>query len=294
MRLAQGRDPGDGIRRGHAGREVELEIGVRRGPEREDPGLGRGHGQAARRCEAVEDEVEGERELQVVVAATEPTVMTDRHGHLGHVRMGLGEARRHRGRSGQVRTLGRLVLEQVLAEPEDPAAQDVQGVVGQLERHATVTQDAHHAIHVGEGRRPGIAPPGEDRGRPRMAEHRRPGGHDRRPQRRRPGAGRCRAIDVVDDGVDHRVEELVLVADVAVQGHRVDRESLGDPPHAHGVEALLVGQVDRGGHDAGAAQAGTRPATGGRAWGVGAGHRRDSTGLTTYGVDGNLRRRPTV
>ena len=27
---------------------------------------------------------------------------------------------------------------------------------------------------------------------------------------------------------------------------------------------------------------------------VGAGHGGDSTGLTTYGVDGNLRRRPTV
>ena len=48
------------------------------------------------------------------------------------------------------------------------------------------------------------------------------------------------------DGVEHEVEQLSLARHVGVQRHRPDAEALGDSSHRDRVEALGVGQVDRG------------------------------------------------
>ena len=55
-----------------------------------------------------------------------------------------------------------------------------------------------------------------------------------------------RVLDLARDEVDHSDEDLVLVRDVVVERHRLDAEVLGEPAHAERVDALAVGEVDRG------------------------------------------------
>ena len=81
--------------------------------------------------EAVEDQIEAERELELVVARAEHAVVADRRRQLGD-RAGTG--RPSAGEDGVVLRAGAgrgRVLEQVLVEAEDAAAQDMDGVVGQ-------------------------------------------------------------------------------------------------------------------------------------------------------------------
>ena len=92
------------------------------------------------------------------------------------------------------------------------------------------------------------------------------GGGASRFVRRGPGAHRVAPVgpgrrrDAGDHGVAHAVEQVVLVPDVAVQRHRVDAERLAQPTHAQPVEAVAVGRVDRGPHDAVAGQRALRGA----------------------------------
>ena len=57
---------------------------------------------------------------------------------------------------------------------------------------------------------------------------------------------RRRIVDLADDDVDDAVEQVVLVADVAVEGHRLDAELLAELAHAQGLDPAPVGEVDRG------------------------------------------------
>src|SRR4051794_8012348 len=50
-------------------------------------------------------------------------------------------------------------------------------------------------------------------------------------------------------GVDHRVEQLVLAAEVAVQRHGADAEVVGEAAHAERLEPVAVEQLERGGGD---------------------------------------------
>lgn len=82
--------------------------------------------------QTLDDEVQPERELEIVVAAAKRAVVSCRYGQPGHVRVG-GEEPRHllRGRSLARRWLG--VVERVLREAEQPATEHVQCMVGHLE-----------------------------------------------------------------------------------------------------------------------------------------------------------------
>src|SRR5689334_22312244 len=79
---------------------------------------------AEQAVEAVEDEVERERELGVVVARYKGTGVGDREGHLDGVRMGGAELAGEFGRRLGIEIRG--IVEQRLREPEHPAAEDVQ------------------------------------------------------------------------------------------------------------------------------------------------------------------------
>ncbi len=54
-----------------------------------------------------------------------------------------------------------------------------------------------------------------------------------------------RPFDLADDQLDEAVEQVVLVPDVPVEGHRVDPELLAELAHAQRVEPVAVGQLHR-------------------------------------------------
>ena len=58
-----------------------------------------------------------------------------------------------------------------------------------------------------------------------------------------PGGG---SLDLADDDLDDAIEQVVLVADVAVEGHRVDAELLAELAHAQRLDAAPIGEVDGG------------------------------------------------
>ena len=49
-------------------------------------------------------------------------------------------------------------------------------------------------------------------------------------------------VELADDGVDHAVEQRLLVGDVVVQRHRLDPELLAEPAHRQRAETLVVGE----------------------------------------------------
>jgi hypothetical protein len=53
------------------------------------------------------------------------------------------------------------------------------------------------------------------------------------------------AHSLMEDDVGQAIEQVVLVADVAVERHRLDPEALAELAHADGVDPALVGQVHR-------------------------------------------------
>src|SRR5918996_3172537 len=55
-----------------------------------------------------------------------------------------------------------------------------------------------------------------------------------------------RRVDLPDDDVDHPVEQLVLVGDVLVQGHRDDAELFGQVAHAERLDTTVIGQGQGG------------------------------------------------
>jgi hypothetical protein len=68
-----------------------------------------------------------------------------------------------------------------------------------------------------------------------------------RPQPPAPVVGeRLRHQHLAADLVEHQVQQLVLAGHVGVGSHRRDPELLGQAPHRDGLEALLVGELDRG------------------------------------------------
>ena len=59
-----------------------------------------------------------------------------------------------------------------------------------------------------------------------------------------PSPGSGRPIWPTSD-LDHAVEEVVLVPDVAVDRHRLDAQLLPELAHAERLEAAAIGEVDR-------------------------------------------------
>src|SRR5436305_14635019 len=61
-----------------------------------------------------------------------------------------------------------------------------------------------------------------------------------------PARARRRGADVGHRRVDRGVEQLVLAAEVAVEGHRPDVERGREPAHAQPLEAVRVEEGERG------------------------------------------------
>ena len=70
-------------------------------------------------------------------------------------------------------------------------------------------------------------------------------------RRRLPVGAPCiRQVDLANDGIDHAVQQVVLVGDVVVERHRLDRQLLAEPAHAQRVDPLSVRELDGSGQHA--------------------------------------------
>ena len=77
-----------------------------------------------------------------------------------------------------------------------------------------------------------------------MAQHDASRAEDRRAERGLPIRAVAVDRDLADDELEHAVEEIVLVANVRVQRHRLDPELGAEAAHADGLDALPVRQAN--------------------------------------------------
>ena len=82
--------------------------------------------------------------------------MGDRERHLGRVGKGGCESWGKAGRAFRISVRG--IVEQLLGEPEQPAAEDVQGAVCLRDREAASAKDAEYRVDVRQGGRAGSGP----------------------------------------------------------------------------------------------------------------------------------------
>ena len=204
--------------------------------------LGRDAGEI-RRCNRLifEQQVQPEQELLVRVTAAEAALVTHGDREPGDVRVDRGDRTRERGGCLGIGLRVAGVLEQVLGEADDAAAEDVEGMVGERGGQAAGMEDAEDHVDVGDDRRP-LRPILQQARRPRVPAH-----HLARPKglaahRGSPVRLRIDDRDLAQDDIAQPVEQVVLVADVAVQRHGIDAERLAQAPHAQPLEAALVGE----------------------------------------------------
>src|SRR4029077_14981457 len=106
------------------------------------------------RCEslqAVQDEVEPERELEVVVAAAQAAVVGRRGGQLADVRVGHGQRLRDRRDRRRVSADVAGVVERVLGEAEDAAPETLQRVLGNADQKAGRLEEPQDTVDVAQG-----------------------------------------------------------------------------------------------------------------------------------------------
>ena len=185
-------------------------------------------------------------ELGVVIAAAESPVVAGGPGQLGQVRERGVEAPSHLLRSLGIESHV-PVVQQVLREPQDAAAHDMERVVRQRHREATLAEDADHGIDIAHGRRTRFPARLDHASAPRgdAGACRAPRGSVWR-IRRLPVGVQDGAADLADHGVGDAVEQVLLVAHVVVERHRVEAQLLGELAHAERLDAFPVSELDRG------------------------------------------------
>ena len=118
-------------------------------------------------------------------------------------------------------------------------------VFGSTRNHAgAFAQGPDHRVDVSEGRRPGRRAGLYYARRPRVAEHHLPRGERHLAQRSLPAGSAGTQRYLADHGIGHPVQEVVLVAHVRVEGHRLDAQFLREPAHADQLNAVADGELD--------------------------------------------------
>ena len=129
-------------------------------------------------------------------------------------------------------------------EPEQAAAEHVNGVVRQVEREAATAQDPHHGVVLPQHRGARGDPRLDDAGRPRMEKEHAARAEDRLAQLRLPATARVGGRELAHDDLDHAVQQVVLAAHVGVERHRLDAELLAEPAHADRFDPVPIRQLD--------------------------------------------------
>jgi hypothetical protein len=105
-------------------------------------------------------------------------------------------------------------------------------------------QAPHHGVVVLGARGAGIHPSLHQADRPGMAPQRLTSSHPAPAQFRPPGTPDGGGVHLGEDDIDHAVEELFLVREMAIEGHRGGVQLLREAAHAEGLEAARVGKGD--------------------------------------------------
>ena len=204
--------------------------------------------------EAVEDQVEPERELDVVVAPAEDALVADRQGQLGdawvarpvpaiRIAAASGEG------SGSDLSSNRSWLNPKMRLPRTWSAWWASSI-----EKPPPSEGREDRLDVGQEDGAALGPLLEHPSRPRVAQHHPPGRHRLPADGGLPVVGRRGSLDLRDDHLDDAVEQVVLVPDVPVEGHRVDVELLAELAHAQRLDPAAIGEIDGRPEDALAGQ----------------------------------------
>ena len=162
--------------------------------------------------EAVEDEVDRERELGGAIACSEGAVVGDREGHLHDVGVGGAELALQLGGGLRAEVAVPGIVEERLGEPERSAAEDVYGLVRLGDGEAAFAQGPDHGVDVPEGRWPGRRAGLYDARRPRVAGHHLPRGERHLAQRGLPAGSAGTQRYLTDHGIGHAVQQVAASA----------------------------------------------------------------------------------
>ena len=150
---------------------------------------------------------------------------------------------------------GHAAFQQV--EAVDQTVESVHRVIGLDVAEPGCVQAAQRGIderqHVG----PHIDPSHDQRRRPRMRKEHRPHRVCAAAHLVLPDAASARQVDAPHDGIDHRVQQIVLVADMVVKRHRLHPQLPSQSAHAQAFHAACIGQRKCHLGDPGAGQAGS-------------------------------------
>ena len=163
--------------------------------------------------------------------------------HLGQVGIGAGrEGPEHalRHLSGVLGGEGQVLLGG--GEAVDVAVQDRVGVGGHRDVEASRAEAADDGIVMLKVRRAGVGSRLHDADRPPVAEECLADGDCPVAHGGLPVTVEGRHADLAEDDVDHGVDEVVLVGDVAIERHRPDAELLPEAAHGEGLDPAIVGK----------------------------------------------------
>jgi len=116
-------------------------------------------------------------------------------------------------------------------------------VVRELDIEAGPEEDRQHALDLADHRLASGPALLEDAAGPWVAQHDPASIHRQFAKRRLPGQTRRRRLHLADHDRERAVEQVVLVADMAVQRHRVDGELLAELAHAQRLGSAAIGDI---------------------------------------------------
>jgi hypothetical protein len=196
--------------------------------------------------EAVEDQLEAELELGGQVVAAGGDVRADHLGAVGECLM-VEAAQHPLGHLGaDLRAVEGRERPLLQREAVDEAVLERVGAGGVLDREARLAQAAQHRFVQRVARRARVGPSLHQPVRPRVAAQRLAGRGRAPPLRGAPLDAGLRRLDLLEDEVEQPVDQIVLARHVVVERHRLDADLLGELAHAEPLDAVGVGQFERG------------------------------------------------
>jgi hypothetical protein len=167
----------------------------------------------------------------------------------------LGRLLRDRGA-----LLGALERQAPLLQCEavDVGVLDRVGLDGLFDREAGLAEAPEDRLADPDARRARAHAALHEADRPAVTVERLAGGDGPPAHRRLPVELERRRLDLTEHDVDHPVDELLLVGNVVVEGHRACSELLGELAHGQRLEAVAIGERHGGLQHAVRAQRGSR------------------------------------
>src|SRR3954453_23422942 len=202
-------------------------------------------------CEPVEQEVEAYLEcLDLAVWSVGQVLVT----MLCEVRVVVPWDRLHEVRHPLVVEWDGRVGDLPEREPEDEAVEQVVDVIRRLGVEPGSAQRREKLVHVAQPGGSNVTPGQQQLRRPAVAAEGVVNGDRARADRLDLIDVRIRQLPFGQHQIEHSVQEVILVGDVAVERHRLEAELIPESPHRQGVDTRGVGELECRGKDAFPAQ----------------------------------------